>query len=108
MTLLQQRDAARRQRRLELYAQVRSQLRGALADLAPGARVVLFGSITRPGKFNDASDIDLALAQSSGGLDPIRLADDLAERLQRPVDVVPLDRCRFRDKILREGESWTL
>ncbi len=42
MTLLQKRDAARRQRRLELYAETRRQLRAALAEILPGMRVVVF------------------------------------------------------------------
>jgi hypothetical protein len=29
------------------------------------------------------------------------------ERLERPVDVLLLNRCRFREKIFREGEVWT-
>ena len=36
-----------------------------------------------------------------------RLTSELMERLERPVDVLLLNRCRFREKILREGEVWT-
>jgi hypothetical protein len=36
-----------------------------------------------------------------------RLTSELMERLERPVDVLLLNRCRFRGKILREGEVWT-
>ena len=108
MTLLQARDAARRQRRLEVRTQVRQRLREALAELMPGAKVIVFGSLTRPGVFNDRSDIDLALETEPPGLSVWRLIGELMERLGRPVDVVLLDRCRFRDQIIRQGEVWTL
>jgi predicted nucleotidyltransferase len=106
MTLLQQRDLARRQRRLEAYAETRRQLRTALAVLIPGQKVVVFGSLTRPGVFNDRSDVDLALEQEPPGLSVGLLAAELMDRLDRPVDVVLLGRCRLREKIRREGETW--
>ncbi len=108
MTLLAQRDEARRLRRLGAYAETRGRLRVALAEILPGERVIVFGSLTRPGVFHDRSDVDLALehepAQMSAGLVML----ELAERLRRAVDVVVLPQCRFREKIEREGESWTL
>jgi predicted nucleotidyltransferase len=108
VTLLQQRDAARRRRRLELYDQTRCDLRQALTELIPGRRVILFGSLTKPGVFNDRSDIDLALESEPLDMNYLRLTAELMERLGRPVDVVLLDRVRFREKILREGEVWML
>ena len=108
MTLLQKRDAARRDRRLQVRTETRRRLRAALTELIPGARVVLFGSLTRPGQFNDHSDIDLALEKEPPGLGVLGFIAELMERLERPVDVVLLDKCRFRAKILREGEVWTL
>ncbi len=107
-TLLLRRDEARQARRLEVHAQVRRDLRAALEDLVPGARVWVFGSLTERGKFNDASDVDLALEAEPVAMSAGRLSSELTERLARPVDIVLLDRCRFRDKILREGELWTL
>ena len=107
MTLLQQRDAIRRERRLEVYAETRARLKAALAELVPGCSVILFGSLTKPGVFNDRSDVDLALAEEPTQMNTWQLTAALMERLERPVDVVVLNRCRFRDKILREGERWT-
>ena len=107
MTLLQKRDLVRRQRRLEVLADTRRHLRIALAQLIPGCRVILFGSLTKPGVFNDRSDVDLALEKEPAGVDAGWLMAELMERLGRPVDVVLLDQCRFRQKILREGEVWT-
>lgn len=108
MTLLQARDAARRQRRLQVREETRARLRRALADLIPGERVIVFGSLTRPGIFNDASDIDLALERDPVAISRGCLMVELMERLVRRVDVVLLAECRFREKILREGEVWTL
>lgn len=108
MTLLQTRDLARRQRRLKVQADTRRDLRAALAHLIPGSRVILFGSVTKPGVFNDRSDIDLALESEPPGVDVVHLTAELMERLGRPVDVVLLAKCRFRQKILREGELWTV
>ena len=107
MTLLQKRDLARRQRRLELQGETRRRLREALADLIPGCKVVVFGSLTRPGIFNDRSDVDLALEEEPGQMGSLALTGELMERLGRPVDIVLLKKCRFREKILREGEVWT-
>lgn len=106
MTLLQQRDQARRRRRLEVYAETRERLREALAQLIPGQKVIVFGSLTKPGVFNDRSDVDLALEMEPARMNSWSLASELTERLKRPVDVVLLDRCRFRAKIVREGEPW--
>ena len=107
MTLLQQRDAARKQRRLDAYVEARQQLRTALSEVLPGCKITLFGSLTKPGIFNDRSDIDLALAAEPASMSSWSLAGELMDRLERPVDVVILPHCRFREKILREGETWT-
>jgi hypothetical protein len=58
MTLLQERDEARCQRRLQAFAETRARLKSALATLIPGHKVILFGSLTKPGVFNDRSDVD--------------------------------------------------
>jgi predicted nucleotidyltransferase len=107
MTLLQKRDLARQQRRLDVFAETRRRLQSALKELIPGQRVIVFGSLTRPGVFNDCSDVDLALETEPGQMSAERLVSELMERLERPVDVLLLNRCRFREKILREGEVWT-
>jgi predicted nucleotidyltransferase len=105
-TLLQQRDAARARRRLEVYEETRQRLKEALRELIPGHRVILFGSVTRPGVFNDRSDVDLALESEPPQMSVYRLIAELMERLSRPVDVLMLDQCRFQDRIRREGEAW--
>ena len=107
MTLLQKRDLARKQRRLDVFGETRRRLQSALTELIPGQQVIVFGSLTRPGAFNDRSDVDLALESEPRQMSAERLTSELMERLERPVDVLLLNRCRFREKILREGEVWT-
>jgi predicted nucleotidyltransferase len=106
MTLLQQRDAARERRRLEIYEETRRRLRDSLAELVPGQKVILFGSLTKPGIFNDRSDVDLALEAEPLQMDTWRLTAELMEKLGRSVDIVLLDHCRFDKRIRREGEVW--
>ena len=107
-TLLFRRDEARRAGWLAVQSQVRRDLRAALEALVPGERVWIFGSLTQPGRVKDASDVDVALEAAPAVMSAGRLSSELSERLARPVDVVLLEACRFRDKIRREGELWML
>lgn len=107
MTLLQQRDQRRYEARLHLWEETRLSLKLALRELLPGARVWIYGSLTRRGVFNPASDVDLALAEEPRGKTIWLLQAQLEERLRRSIDLVLLTKTRLRDKILREGEEWT-
>ncbi len=69
--------------------------------------MILFGSLTKRGIFNDASDVDLALEGELLSLSTAELMAELSERLHRRVDILFLGGCRFREKIQREGEVWT-
>lgn len=107
MTLLQKRDAERQQRRLVLFDETRARLRAVLAEVLPGTRVIVFGSLTKRGVFNDASDIDLALFEEPPGKSIFGLTSEIDERMRRPVDLLFLEKTRLKEKILREGEVWT-
>ena len=107
MTLLQQMDAERYRRREVLRGDVRQRLHAALTELAPVQTVIVFGSLAKPGRFSETSDVDVALWTEPAGMTTDLLTSLLAERVGRPVDVVLLSECRFRDRILREGETWT-
>ncbi len=107
MTLLQERDERRLEARLRLWEETRRSLQSALGELFPGTRVWLYGSLTRRGFFNSASDIDLALTEEPRGKTIWLLQAELEERVGRPVDIVLLSETRLREKILREGEEWT-
>jgi predicted nucleotidyltransferase len=108
MTLLQQIDSQRKQAREALRVETRQRLREELARHMRGSTVIVFGSLAKPCRFTEFSDIDIALEAEPDGLSIYQLSSLLAEALGRRVDVVLLSECRFRDKILREGEAWTL
>lgn len=108
MTLLQQIETERKQRREMLRLSTQEDLRSALSELIPNERVIVFGSLVRPGRFDESSDVDLAFEAEPNGLSQYQLSSLLSERLGRQVDIVLLPECRLRDKIRREGELWTL
>ena len=108
MTVLQAMEAERLQKREGLRLETRRELHAALGELVAGRKVIVFGSLVQPGRFTENSDIDVAFGSEPVGLSLYQLTSLLAERLGRRVDVVLLPECRFREKILREGEAWTL
>lgn len=108
MTMLQQMEAQRLQNRERLRLEVRRELHLALGELVPARKVIVFGSLAKQSRFTENSDINVALESEPAGLSLYQLTSLLAERLGRRVDMVLLPECRFRDKILREGEAWTL
>jgi predicted nucleotidyltransferase len=69
-------------------------------------QVYFFGSMVRQGGFTRRSDVDIAIL----GLDPMdyyAFVGDISERLNRQVDVVRLEECRFADLVIRRGVPWT-
>ena len=71
-------------------------------------QVVVFGSLSKPGRFGELSDVDIALEMAPRGVSVCQLISLLSEFLGRRVDVVLLGECRFAEKIRREGELWML
>lgn len=66
----------------------------------------IFGSVTRPGRFHENSDVDIGVEQ----IDPVRQIDaiaDLSFTLLREVDIVDLRRCHFAHRIREQGQRWT-
>ena len=108
MTQLQQRNSDRAERNEALCLQVRERLRIVLRQLLPVDQVVIFGSLTKPHRFTDTSDIDIALETEPAETNLYQLTALLAEEMGRPVDIILLSECRFRDRIAREGEIWML
>jgi predicted nucleotidyltransferase len=106
LDLLKQRDAQRQADRLIELRDARERLREVLHRHLPGRRVWVFGSLLEPGRFNAASDIDLAVETLPEGISLYTLTALLDEEMQRPVDVVCLPESRLRHKIITEGESW--
>lgn len=108
MTLLQQIEHRRLENRESRRHEARRRLREVLRQTIPDQRVFVFGSLVKPGKFTDESDIDLALESELPHMTVYQLIGLLSERMGRSVDVLLLDECRFKNRILREGELWTL
>lgn len=106
MTLLQQMERDGKRRREAMRLTVRAELRHALRELLPDQKVILFGSLVKANRFTECSDVDLAIESEPPGMTIYRLTSLLGERLGRRVDVVLLPGCRFRERILREGERW--
>src|SRR3982074_3480940 len=84
-------------------------LREALGKLLPqGTEVWVFGSLLKPGRFREYSDIDIAVASLPAGRSEAWLQGELELRLERGVDVLSLNETGLRSKIQRVGERWTL
>ena len=66
----------------------------------------IFGSLTRPGDFTEASDVDIAI---SGKLpeDFCPLMSLLSTTLGREVDLIHLEKCHFAERIREKGILWT-
>lgn len=63
--------------------------------------VLLIGSIIKEGRFYPFSDVDIAIEGLKGGY--LKVMCELERILERDIDLVELERCRFRDAIEREG-----
>ena len=77
-----------------------------LSDVYSWDDAFIFGSVTQPGRFFGASDIDIGIR----GLDRFLLYEFIGKismLLDRDVDVVRLEECRFAEKITSKGIQWT-
>lgn len=90
----------REQERQRVLSRVKKDLARFFRDKQV-AKVYLTGSLLREGDFYPFSDIDLAVE----GLqeDYFKLLVDLEELMGRWVDVIELEKCRFREQIERHG-----
>lgn len=102
-------NAERAGRREAARAGARERLREVLSELLPaGSEIWVFGSLLKPGRFREDSDIDIAVERLPAGMSEAWLQYQLALRLDRSVDVLNLHETRLRSRIEREGEKWTL
>jgi len=104
--LYQERENKRLEARNQLQEQALVLLKELLSEFFPNQKVWIFGSLVKAGKFHSYSDIDLAIEMMPAGSSEFEVAAALEERMGRPVDLVMLGKCRFRDKILKEGVLW--
>lgn len=108
-TLLARMTAERTGRREAARLEARERLQEALALLLPpGSEVWVFGSVLRPGRFREDSDLDIAIESLPPGMSEAWLQYQLALRTDRAVDVLNLHETGLRARIRREGEKWTL
>ena len=108
-TSLQELHRARARQCDALRLSVRRSLQHALREIyLPGTNVWVFGSLVQRGRFNEHSDIDLAVEEPPAGRSLFWLQGELESRVGCAVDVLILAETRLRQKIEREGEMWTL
>ncbi len=66
----------------------------------------IFGSVTRPHRFNRQSDIDVAV-ETINPDDFFIVISLLSEYLERDVDLIQLKHCHFAERIRQTGLRWT-
>ena len=66
----------------------------------------IFGSVARPRRFHERSDVDIAIKTSRPDL-LIEAIGPLSSLLGRDVDLVDLATVPFAERIRREGVRWT-
>ena len=96
----ERRERRRRERLAEVF--------GALEELSrrvPFEEVYIFGSLAKPYRYFDDSDVDVAFV----GLrdeDFFQAIAFLSQKLKAEVDVLQLEGHPLREKIVREGIKW--
>lgn len=103
--LIEERERRRRQD-AALAVHTQGLLREALARHVPGTAVRVYGSLVKPGRFHDWSDVDVALESMPPGMTLEYLQSLLSADVGREVDVCLFDRTRLKPMIEREGERW--
>lgn len=106
MWLLAEHRRAMARRDAALAARTRELLQAALARHAAGTAVWVYGSLLKPGRFREWSDVDLAFETLPAGANLEYLQSMLSDEVGREVDVCLLDQTRLRPVIEREGERW--
>lgn len=89
-----------------LADRTRGLLHTALARHVPGTVIWVYGSLVKPGRFHDWSDVDVALESLPDGMTLEYLQSLLSADVGREVDVCLIDRTRLRPVIEGSGERW--
>jgi predicted nucleotidyltransferase len=106
MWLLAQERERRRRHDAARADETRAALRTSLARHVPGTPVRVYGSLVKPGRFREWSDVDVAVESLPAGMTLEYLHSLLSADIGREVDVCLLERTRLRPVIEREGERW--
>jgi uncharacterized protein len=106
--LLDEATERKRHTREELRLHLLEKLDHALYALSgeiPFEDAFLFGSITRPFRFSETSDVDVAFVGLQDA-DFFRTMSFLSAELGVEVDIVQIESHRLGEKIKREGARW--
>ena len=96
-------------RRETARLEARRVLREKLSSLARnGTRFWVYGSLTKPGRFHENSDIDLAVEDPESVVNLARVQNAISEATGRESDVVRMEETRLAGRIRRDGELWTV
>ena len=106
MWLLASERERRRRDDAILADRTRGLLRAALARHVPGTVVWVYGSLVKPGRFHEWSDVDVALESLPAGMTLEYLQSLLSAGVGREVDVCLIDCTRLRPVIEGSGERW--
>ncbi len=68
-------------------------------------KAYIFGSVTYPNKFNENSDVDLAVEEINAEKHFLAISF-LSTYLEREVDIIKLNHCHFADRIREKGILW--
>ncbi|MDJ0662706.1 MAG: nucleotidyltransferase domain-containing protein [Crocosphaera sp.] len=68
-------------------------------------KAYIFGSVTYPNKFNQNSDVDLAVESINPDKHFLAISF-LSTYLEREVDIIKLNHCHFADRIRDKGILW--
>lgn len=106
MWLLAEERERRRRDDATLADRTRELLRVALKRHAPGTAVWVYGSLVKPGRFHEWSDVDVAFESLPSGMSLEYLQSLLSADVGREVDVCLIDRTRLKPVIEGSGERW--
>lgn len=106
MWLLASHREQRRRDDAALAERTRGLLRESLSRHVPGTAVWVYGSLIKPGRFHEWSDVDVALEALPAGMTLEYLQSLLSADVGREADVCLLDRTRLKPVIEGGGERW--
>lgn len=98
--IIEERYAEREKKRLETLQSLTEKLKSHFSQKG-FKKVYIFGSILKAGEFHDFSDIDIAVEGLTG--DYFRVCADAEEIIGREIEVVEIEKCKFRDSIEKYG-----
>jgi predicted nucleotidyltransferase len=98
-------QSEREQRRLHTVHEVDRALKKLMKSYA-WDEAYMFGSLAKTGQYRPGSDVDIALS-GLNKFDYYAFVGDISEMLNKRVDVVLLEECRFRKAIMEKGIKWS-